>query len=233
MRSRLKTNLKKQNTKTIIGIIAIIIVVIVFGMKFLIGYSVILEKLKGAKENEENKQSVDYIAPPILNPVPQASKNSRITISGYVQSDNTEIKLYVNNSQVDKINSKPDNTFSFIDVPLTDGKNDIKAQASTADGKTSDYSQTVNVSYLNKLPALDINFPHDGQTFKKDESPIKVIGKTDSNVKVTVNDFWTIAHDDGTFNYSYTLKDGDNILKFLGQDEAGNKTEKEIKIKVE
>lgn len=233
MRSRLKTNIQKQNTKTLIFIVAILIVVVVFGMKFLVGYSVVLEKMRNNKDIDEQKQTVDYIAPPILNPQPSATKSEKIDISGYTQSDNLIIKLYINNSLVKKTKTKTDSTFVFENVVLFTGENNIQVKASDSSGKESDFSQAAKISLFNKAPLLEVNFPHDGQVFKKDESPIKINGKTDKGVKVTINDFWAISQDDGSFYYQYNLKDGDNTLKIVATDEAGNKTEKEIKFRVE
>lgn len=233
MRSRLKTNLKKQNTKAIFGIIIILLLIVLFGMKLLVGFTVVLEKFKNPKDNTVNTQSLDYIATPVINNSSTATNKANIDISGYVSSNNVSINLYVNSHLVDK--TKPDsrNNFSFKDISLSPGDNEIKAKAISIDNKQSDFSDKVAIKYLDKPPALEINSPQDGQSFKKGQSPIKISGKTDSGVKVTVNDFWAISNDDGTFYYMFNLSDGDNNLKIVATDEAGNKTTKELKIKVE
>lgn len=233
MRSRLNTNIKKQNTKTLIGIVIILTIIVLFGMKFLVGYSIILEKFRNQKDNTSSNKTVDYIAPPILDPVSQATNSAKVKITGTSPTENTIVKLYLNDKYIDNVEIKNNNSFVFGNISLIAGKNVIKAKAFGNDELQSEYSQSITINYLNKLPQLDVTFPHDGTTFKKDESPIRIIGKTDPGVKVTINDFWAISQDDGNFSYQYNLKDGDNNLKVVATDEAGNKSEKEIKIKVE
>lgn len=233
MRSRIKAHIKQQNRKSIFLIIILLILVVTFGMKFIVGFSVLLEKLKNPRDESVVAQGVDYIAPPVLNPLPSATKEEKISVSGYSSSSNVSINLYVNGELIDKTESRSDKNFTFENVPLDSGENEIKARIESDKSKKSGFSQSVKIAYLNKPPSLEISSPNNDQTFKKDESPIEVSGKTDKGVKVTVNDFWTISNDDGTFYYMHNLKDGDNILKIVATDEAGNKTEKEIKIKAE
>jgi len=59
---------------------------------------------------------------------------------------------------------------------------------------------------------------------------LHVHGKTDPNVKVTINDFWAIVDDSGNYSYNLSLKSGDNPIKIVATDDAGNNTEKDLKI---
>lgn len=233
MRSRLRTNIRKQNTKTIIGIIIIIILVVGFGTKFLIGFSVVLEKLKFSKEETASSQDLSYIAPPVLNPIPDATNKDKIDISGYTTSDENSVSLYVNGKSSGKTNIGSDKTFMFKNVILDQGDNEIKAKAATSEDKQSEYSSPINVKFVNKQPSLDIASVSDGQVYQKGLGTLKITGKTDPGVKVTVNDFWTINNSDGTFYYLHNLKDGDNHLKIVATDNAGNSTTKELTIKAE
>ena len=56
------------------------------------------------------------------------------------------------------------------------------------------------------------------------------MGKTDSGVRITVNGFWAVIDENNNFSYSLPLQDGDNAIKVVAQDQAGNKAEKEIKV---
>lgn len=232
MRSRLKQGIKKQIIKTLIIIIGIILVLSIFGTQLLVGFGIMLNKIKGDDSPKIETQSVDYIAPPVINPQPAATKESKITVSGTASADQ-DVKLYVNGKSAGSEKPAKDGTFSFSDVLLEKGENEIKAKSIASDNKESEYSETVKIKYLNSEPALEIKEPTDGQTFKKDQSPIKISGKTDPGAKVKVNDFWTIISDSGDFYYMYTLKDGGNNLKIVATDEAGNTKAKEVNIKVE
>ena len=121
-----------------------------------------------------------------------------------------------------------DGTFSFK-VFLQPGENKIKAQASLKENK-SDFSDEEIISYINKPPALEINSPTDGQHFEKDQNILLIKGKTDTGVKITVNDFWAVVDEDYNFSYSLTLQSGDNNIKIIATDESEGKTERNLKV---
>ncbi len=233
MKSRLNENIKKRNIRTLIIIIAIIAAMAIFGTQLLVGFGVVLNNLKGDDASTVDIQSVDYIAPPVLNPLPSATNKDIVSITGSSTSKKTLVVLYVNGKILDDATTDDEGEFSFYDIFLNKGNNEIKARLEPSVVKKSTYSNSLNIKYIGKEPTLEINFPQNDQKFHKDESPIKITGKSDPGVKVTINGFWTIINDSGDFYYIYTLKDGDNSLKITATDEAGNKTEKEIKIKVE
>jgi bacillopeptidase F len=233
MRSRINNNLKKQTIHIVIGIIGIILFLLFFGTHLLIGISALLEKLSNSKDPLADSQEMIYLAPPVLNPIEDATNKNSIEVSGYMTSDNSTVQLYVNGKLYGKLKPSTDNTFIFANVKLDQGQNEIKARSFTSDNQKSDFSNSIEIEYLIKNPELEINSPSDGQIFKKDQGHIRISGKTDPSAKVTVNDFWAITNDNGDFYYLYSLKDGDNNLKITSTDKAGNKTTKEINIKAE
>lgn len=233
--SRLKQHVKKQTIRNVLlsigGLTLLGGIIAVFGTQLLINYSLLLGN------SQENKVVTDvnspsYIAPPVLDPIENATKSATVTITGYTANANQTVNFYVNGKAAGSTKTKHNKSFSKK-ITLKSGENEIKAKTITPSKKQSDYSNTIKISYATKAPELEITSPQDGQTFKKDASPIRISGKSDDGVRVTVNDFWAISEDDGTFSYSYILKDGENKLKIVATDEADNKTEKEITIKVE
>ncbi len=232
-RSHLKNHLQKQAFKNIafalLGIIVLIFVLFQFGPQLLINFSLMVDKLKGDKEVSSSNQDLSFVSPPMLGTMPSATNSAIIIVSGYSLPKQT-IKLYVNGDFVDKKETKEDKGFTFEEVELKSGDNDIKVKAVTEDNKESDYSSIIKIRYVNKLPSLDIDSPSDGQSFSKDQNQIKVSGKTDSGNKVTVNDFWAIVDDEGKFSYQLHLQNAENKIKVEATDEAGNKTTKEIKV---
>lgn len=233
MRSRIKQNVKKQNTKTILIIVSILFVLIIFGTQILIGFSLALDKLKGSDETEIESSTLEYIAPPFVDPLKEATKDDTIEVVGSVTLEDVKIELFVNNKSAGEKTPNSDNTFKFTNIKLLEGENTIKAKTIAPNGKKSAYSETQTIKYLNKEPTLEISTPQNGQTFKKDQSPIKITGKTDPGARVTVNDFWAITSDNGDFYYMFPLKDGGNNLKIKSVDEAGNEKSVEININVE
>lgn len=236
--SRLKEHVKKQtlrNVFLVLGGLAVLgILLFMFGTQMLIGLSLLLGK--EAKETQEKPQETNtttFVAPPVLDPLESATKSATIAVSGTTTSANETVYLYINGKLEDKMKSKKNKNFTFRNVSLKEGENDIKAKTVTQDNKQSNYSNSVKIIYSNKPPELTIESPQDGQTFKKDQSPIDIRGKTDAGVRVTVNEFWAIDQGEGKFLYNYTLKDGENKIKVVATDDAGNNAEKEITIKVE
>ena len=229
-RSHFRNHQQNQSIRNsllgIFGIIVLIVVLFWFGPQLLITFSLLLNK-SDKQDITKNTKGVNYVAPPILNPQPTATNSATITISGSVTSGKT-VKLYINGKS-DKTTIKKDNSFTFSGVKLEKGGNEIKAKVFTKDDQESNYSETLLINYLDKAPALEITFPKDGDTI--DHNPITLSGKTDENVKITVNNFWAITNDDGTFSYQFNLQKGDNHIKIIANDEAGNTTEKELTIK--
>jgi len=235
-KSRLISHLKKQAYKNVllacIGIVLAIILLIIFGTNILISFSLLVGKLTGAEEAAITTQSDSYIAPPTLNTTSEATSSAAIIVTGFGQPDQ-RIDLYRNDKLINKTTVKSNSSFRFTGVTLVEGSNIIKARATNSDNKQSSFSNEVKISLLKNAPDLTVDSPQNDQGFKKEASPIKITGKTDPGVLVTVNDFWAIVDAEGNYTYLYNLKDGDNPLKVVATDNAGNKTEKELKIRIE
>jgi bacillopeptidase F len=235
-KSRLKSHLQKQAYRNVLlaclGIVLVIILLIIFGTNILVSFSLLVGKFTGAEEPVTTTESTTYIAPPTLDTPPEATSSAKFAITGFGEPD-TRVDLYRNDRVVAKTTVKSNNTFRFGNVSLENGENVFKARTVNDENKHSEYSNDVSISLLNKPPDLSIDNPQEGQMFKKSGGAVKVSGKTNPGVKVTVNDFWAIVDDEGNYSYMYTLKDGDNELKVVATDNANNKTEKAVKIKAE
>ena len=92
----------------------------------------------------------------------------------------------------------------------------------------SEFSEPVTINYKKSGPELSIEAPRDGESVSG-PSPYNISGKTEQDTTVTVNDFQAIISGD-TWSYALTLKDGENEVRVVATDLAGNKTEKIIKI---
>lgn len=185
--------------------------------------------LSGSKSSEVSTQnnSIQFISPPIINTLSSATNSANIIISGN-SSPNQTINLYVNSSLIDKVQTKSDGSFTFMES-LTPGENTIKANA-TSNNKTSDFSDIETVIFKSSLPSLAVDSPSDGQVFSKDQNTVQVKGKTDSDVKITVNDLWVIVDENNNFSYNLPLKNGENPIKVVAIDQAGNKKEIDLKV---
>ncbi len=213
------------------GIVALIAFFFFYSVPILINLSLLADKLRGSTDSEFTTNSSSYIAPPVLDPIKDATNSAQITISGSALT-NQVIRLFVNGKYIDKTKVNDNKTFIFRNVVLEEGDNDIKAKSIISDEESA-YSQNVRIVYRNKAPSLEISSPQDNQTILNSDGQVKVEGKTDSSVRVTVNDYWAIVESDGTFSYLLRLQKGDNNIKVVATDDAGNRVEKEIKVKLE
>lgn len=233
--SRLEEIARRRSERNIIiilaGIIGLIVLFFLYGIPLLINFTLLVEKLRGNKDGEIAVNASSYIAPPVLDLLRDATNSAQINVSGSALPDEI-IRLYVNGKYLKEAKAGGDKGFIFKDVSLTVGENDIKVKAVTSD-KESSYSENMHIVYINKEPNLEISSPQDNQSISNGDGQAKVEGKTDSSVRVTVNDYWAIVESNGDFSYLLRLQKGDNTIKVVAMDEAGNKTEKQIKVKLE
>jgi|WetSurMetagenome_2_1015567.scaffolds.fasta_scaffold115397_2 hypothetical protein len=235
-RSRLHKTIEKQSKKMFIfstlGLIIIILLIVIFGQTLLVDFSVILASLKSGSTQNSNaqEQSTVYIASPFLDPQPDATNSAAINVSG-AQSSNpsVQIKLYVNNELIDVTKTKINNTFEFIDVKLKEGQNNIKAIASIQNNNSAN-SNIVTINYIKKEPNLSIDSPQNGDLYSGENNTALIKGKTDPGVLIKVNDFLAITKSDGNYSTILSLHNGENNIKVAAVDEAGNITEKDLKV---
>lgn len=230
-RSRVNQKLVKQTERNLVlivlVIVAIVILFLVIGVKLLVNFSLFVEKKSDTTSDTSNSSQV--MIPPILDPITSATNSANIDISGTAGSGKYVI-LYINGKQIKKADVKSDNTFVFHDASLDNGSNEIRVKAVSDNNQESKYSDTETVTYSNKAPSLTVDFPSDGETYHKDNNPLKVRGKTDPNVRVTINDFWAMVDDQGNYSYNLPLQNGNNQIKVVATDDAGNKTEKDLSV---
>lgn len=213
------------------AIIVLIFTFFVYAEPIIVNLSLFTEKVRGGSDDNEYSDNSLYIAPPIINPIADATNSAEIVISGEAMPKQV-VKLYVNGKYVDEKIVKSDKNFVFKNINLIEGENEIKAK-SVISNKESEYSRIVKIVYKNKALNLEIRQPQDGQNISNSDGQVKVEGKTDELARVIVNGYWAIVDNQGNFSYLLKLQKGENSIKIIATDEAGNKVEKEIKVKLE
>lgn len=223
---RIESRTKKNLFLSLLGIILIFFILIKLGIPLLINFSLFI-----ADRKDDSTQSLDsessFIAPPILNPLPVATNSAQVVISGIANKGQT-VRIYVNDAIADETEVKADGTFSTT-IDVEKGLNLIKSKSKIKD-KESKFSESVEIAYIDTKPTLDVTSPSDGQTFSKDQNTAPVSGKTSSGARITVNDFWAIVNDENNFSYTLPLKSGENEIKIIATDDAGNTTERILKV---
>lgn len=230
-RSRLNATMEKKTRKTmffsILGIIIVLFILFKFGVSALINFSLFLAGKGGDTGLTTNQNSIKFIPSPVLNPVLSATNSAQIIITGTSQKDG-KVELYLNSRKAEEANTTNTGEFRF-EITLKKGINTISTRAIYKDTK-SDASQKLTVEYKDSAPKLEISSPSDGASFKKEDKSVEVKGDTDASVTVTVNGFFALLNENNSFSYVLQLHDGDNEIKIIAEDNAGNKTEKNIKV---
>jgi bacillopeptidase F len=230
VRSRLQKNIEEKSKKSLIltflGFLSILIIGIFLGPTLLIQFSLLIGKFSGGNDEIKVEKNTGFIPPPIFDSLPQATSSGKIILSG-TAPENSEVKIYNNGDLKQTVTTEKDGTFSIRNFPLLEGENTITARTYIDDNKSNTMDE-ITVIYISKPPSLEIESPQNNESFSGERNTVDVKGKTDKNVSVTVNGFWAVMKGEENFSYRIPLLGGDNRIKVIATDKAGNKTEKEI-----
>jgi len=234
VRSRLRNYQDRKERKQIFliltGMVGIFLFLLLFGVKILVGFSLLVDKIRGTTPVSKEQTQV-ILLPPQLDPLPTATYSGQITVSGRAKGDVT-ILLYVNEEQTDK--TKPANskgTFTFKEVALKEGINTLSAKATDDKNNSSDVSQVITIQMKKSKPTLDITAPSDNAEISGEKQIVTITGKTESDNTITINDRFVVVKSDGTFSYDKTLNEGEQTITIVAKDIAGNETKVERKVK--
>jgi hypothetical protein len=231
--SRLSRRQEKENIRRAFIYISLALVLlgttVLLGIPILVKVAVFFAEIKGSSLPVEQ---TDLLAPPPprINLLPEATKTAYINLSGTAEAGAT-VEIYINDKKIDSIVSDSDSKFSTGKLRLEEGRNSIYAIALDSSGNQSSTSEKHYIWYDEEPPELEITSPQDGASFYgEQEKSIEVQGKTESGVTVLVNDRMVIVNSEGGFSTTFSLNEGENLIKVVAQDEASNETEQEIKV---
>lgn len=205
--------------------IIFIICLLVFGIPLLTRLAFVFSPKQFSTTTENNLP----LSSPILNPLPQATNSAAISFSG-IAVDNTKVEIYLNSTLYTTV---PVNNGSFQadNIQLNEGNNTFYSQSINSSGKKSQPSDTLNILLKTIPPSLTVDKPADNSQFSgSNQRNLSISGKTDPDCTITVNDHLAIMGKDGNFSYTFTLNEGDNPLKIIATDQAGNTTEKDLTV---
>ncbi len=219
---------RKQFLIVIASIIGILLVVGTIGIPLMAGASVLLGNLKSRQPLVEGGDKTPPF-PPILTPTTSATNSATLKLEGYGEPEST-LTIFVNDQEMKKVLIGSDGNFSFTDINLVKGKNEIFATATDQAGNASTPSTHLVIIYIIDSPKLEIFEPTDGQTFAKNQQEIIIKGTTDPGNDIHINGRFVSVKDDGAFMFNLRLNDGENTLSIVARDQAGNETKLERKV---
>jgi hypothetical protein len=181
---------------------------------------------------------VDTTAPTVLITSPEGSTykttSSPINLSGTAKDNMGVAQVVWSNSQGGSDVASGTTDWSITDVDLAEGANVITVTAYDTAEQANSASSILTVTYTPPDtidPLISIELPTGDSTYATDSSPIDLSGSAEDNVgvdKVT----WANSRGGGgtasdTTSWSIsgiTLLEGDNVLKVIAEDAAGNQS---------
>ena len=225
IRSRLRRVEEKTASRRIaiatIGSLAILVFLALFGVRILIGFSLLVDRIRGGSPPTQQQQAL--ILPPVLDPLPEATKSATVTIKGRGAA-NATLLVYVNDVEYKKLAVSDDGTFEVPEIPAEEGTLTVSAKQMDEKNNISDLSNIITTLVDRTAPKLTIDKPEEGTTINDGTHRVTVYGVTDEDMKVTINGRIVVLKSDGSFTYSMPLNDGENKLTIISRDSAGNET---------
>lgn len=229
--SRLEKHQRKQFTTTIIIFIVILLVVLYFiftiGIKIVLNTSLFIANLTSKKTDTALTKNNNIYGAVDIDNIPSATNSARIMVGGSVFNLNL-LEFYINGEMVKEVALSASDNFSEEIGELKEENNEVYIKAKTKDGKIVKQSKKFTVLYKSEKPKLEITEPTDGA--KTSKSEIKIKGTTDKETFVKINDLPVVVDAIGNFETNIRLKEGDNTITIIAQDQAGNRQEKTLTI---
>jgi len=196
---------------------------------FINGIGFIEGIIKPSKKIQPQLNENITLAPPVLNIAYEATNTANIDIKGY-GSPNSKVKLFLDDIPGQSINVGDNGSFTFENVSLNLGTNNIYAKTLDEKNNESLPSKTIKIFFDNEKPRLTVNEPEDNKNIQGGDKKIKVSGKTDPGVQVLINGNQVIVNGDGKFSSDQPLNEGDNTFSIRAVDTASNYIEMERKV---
>lgn len=208
------------------GLTVILVLVIIFlGIPFLIKGAAFLGDLRSSTQLVEGEDKIPP-PPPQLYPLPKTVNEPKVRVEGVAEAG-VKVVIFINGRSEKEVVADNDGNFK-AELALS-GRSEISAVAEDQAGNKSQESEKVVVFYDKEPPELEISSP--GEEVSGWEDPqIEIRGKTEKGAKVYVNDHLVILGQEGDFSYRYSLSEGENQITVKAEDEAGNTTEKTIRV---
>lgn len=230
-RSRLERKTEETITKktVVLGVMTLLLLVLVvlFGLPFLVRFSIFLGDIKNRKDSEVKEKVLPPLPPRLVVPF-EATNSAGLVIKGVAEAG-VVVELLKSDVSLGKTEVADDGEFVFAGIVLEEGENVFNALAMTEDGGSSEISKPVTVTYDYTTPKLEMVNPMESSV-KVDSDGFDVMGKSEKGVSVLVGGQVAMVDDEGNFKLRKQLNVGKNEIEIIVSDVAGNETRKKVEI---
>ena len=232
--ARLEQYQKKQITLNIIFVVLILLTVVILiftiGLKILLNTSAFVARLSEKKTSQPFTKNQNLIADVDIDSIPVATNSPRIFVGGSVVNFD-QVEFYLNDELVKEVSLLTSDNFNEEIGDLDKGENEVFVIAKAKDQNEEKKSKTFTVLYKSEKPKLEVIEPQDGLKTSKQE--IKVLGETDKEIYIRVDDLPVVVDAQGVFQTMVKLKEGENKIFIMAQDIADNIEEKTVTVTYE
>lgn len=216
-----ESELLKRLIITLVILFGCILAFALWGIQLLVSVSEVTSGLM--RKEPPVKARVEPIFPPRLEPLSSATNSAHITVSG-VGREGFELELYHNDELVKKTVIDTSGTFQFEGLTLKEGSNTLAAKQ-IKDKNTSPLSEPIHIIFDKQPPKIELTEPApDTQRQGSDQKELKISGRTEEGVTITVNDRWVTVNGAGAFATTVQLQEGNNQILITATDASGNAT---------
>jgi len=206
--------------------LALAALVFIYGIPTVIKMAVFVGNLRSSTTPVESNDNIPP-SPPIFKTLLEATNSAKINLHGFAESG-SDVKIYLTGQPINDVIADNDGNFSMDNLELTLGKNEITAIAIDNAGNKSRESEKLVVWYDNQPPELEVNQPADKSIITSENSKVEIVGKTEPEVNLLINEHLVILNKEGGFKYSFSLSSGENLINIVATDKAGNQTIKTL-----
>ena len=226
----IKKQEKEMRKQTVFFIFLAIVLLVVFIFVIVPNLIRLFFNFFGDEQANIIEDDVPPTAPLLLAAPPEAIFSSQILLKGYADP-NAKVVFVLNGEQVEEKEVNDEGEFSQ-EVQLDEGVNQLSIYAVNERGTESLQTKTYDIIYDNEPPQITVTEPKPDSVIElKRNRNTLVSGETEPHAKVYLNDRLIVVDEAGQFSTTYYLNEGENVLRFVAIDQAGNQGELEIKVK--
>lgn len=186
---------------------------------------------KGQATIDLGEQRFSVGAAPILDALPEFTRNDKVTVAGRIPSfaalAGRQVEIALNGTLVGTVPFAAEGRFTSKELTLPDGTSTISVRL--VEGTTEIAVTSASVVVDRVAPAIQVTRPRPGETV---DTEVVIEGRTDPDAEVTVSGRALRPNPDGVFTDRINAPVGPLTLQIAAKDRAGNETKTALTITV-